>query len=490
MLRPAIPLCLLLAACAVSAEVPSVHFATGIKIVEPAQDRAMVWVRLTRDAAAADRSRPLPEVAYWNAQEERWDTAAQDRHEATIAPRVTLPAGLTVADLPGAAQGAPGEVRVRYRGTASETFSETAWMPVAAEQDYTRLIPLTGLTPGTTYTLSVEGRAPGTTEACAVIAGQFRTTPAVDHAGPVRFAVSTGQRYPHRDGDHGWDIYPAMEKLNLDFFVHTGDVVYYDVLGKSPALARWHWQRTYSSPTNVAFHTQVASYFIKDDHDTLMNDCWPGETTKYMGELTWEDGQAIFREQTGLPSQPYRTVRCGKELQIWLVEGRDFRSPNTMTDGPDKTIWGAAQMAWFQRTVQESDAAFRVLISPTPVVGPDRDRKNDNHANEGFATEGRALRAFLAAQPNMFVVCGDRHWQYESQDEATGLYEYSCGPASEAHAGGWKESDRRPEHKFLAVHGGFLSVTTTRDGDQPSITFRHHAPDGSVRHERVHTVKR
>ena len=62
MLRPAIPLCLLLAACAVSAEVPSVHFATGIKIVEPAQDRAMVWVRLTRDAAAADRSRP-PQAA-------------------------------------------------------------------------------------------------------------------------------------------------------------------------------------------------------------------------------------------------------------------------------------------------------------------------------------------------------------------------------------------------------------------------------------------
>lgn len=60
----------------------------------------------------------------------------------------------------------------------------------------------------------------------------------------------------------------------------------------------------------------------------------------------------------------YRTVRWGKDLQIWMVEGRDFRSPNTMEDGPEKTIWGAEQMAWFKRTVQASDATFRVLTHP------------------------------------------------------------------------------------------------------------------------------
>ena len=34
----------------------------------------------------------------------------------------------------------------------------------------------------------------------------------------------------------------------------------------------------------------------------------------------------------------YRTFRWGRGLQIWLVESRDFRSANTMKDGPDKTI--------------------------------------------------------------------------------------------------------------------------------------------------------
>ena len=116
----------------------------------------------------------------------------------------------------------------------------------------------------------------------------------------------------------------------------------------------------------------MASYFIKDDHDTWKNDCWPSMQSVYLGDFTFDQGKAIFLEQVPMGAKTYRTVRWGKDLQIWMVEGRDFRSPNTDPDGPDKTIWGAEQKAWFKRTVEESDATFRVLISPTPVVGPDR----------------------------------------------------------------------------------------------------------------------
>ncbi len=33
-----------------------------------------------------------------------------------------------------------------------------------------------------------------------------------------------------------------------------------------------------------------------------------------------------------------RTFRWGKTLQIWLVEGRDYRSPNNMPDGPEDPV--------------------------------------------------------------------------------------------------------------------------------------------------------
>jgi len=247
-------------------------------------------------------------------------------------------------------------------------------------------------------------------------------------------------------------------------------------------LARWHWQRMYSLPTNFDFHRQMASYFIKDDHDFFMNDSWPRMETRFMGEFTWQQGLEVFREQVGMGEKTYRTIRWGKDLQIWLVEGRDFRSPNTMPDGPEKTIWGTEQLAWFERTVRESDATFRVLISPTPVVGPDRENKKDNHSNSNFQYEGVRVRKFLA-EHEMVVVCGDRHWQYVSVDDKTGLREYSSGPGSDDHAGGFSQEFRGPEHRYLNIVGGFLAGIVDREDGKPVLTFRHYSVDGHILNE-------
>ena len=275
-----------------------------------------------------------------------------------------------------------------------------------------------------------------------------------------------------------------MAKLNPDFFVNAGDIIYYDALAKTAELARYHWQRMYSWPDTVDFHRRVASFFIKDDHDTWRNDCWPLMQSPYMHEFTFRQGQAIFLEQVPMGQRTYRTQRFGRDLQIWLVEGRDFRTPNTMPDGPDKTIWGAKQKQWFRDTLAASDATFRILVSPTPLVGPDRANKRDNHANAGFAHEGRELRSFLAGQKNTLVICGDRHWQYMSVDPATKLKEFACGPASDVHAGGWQQSDYRPDaHRFLRVAGGFLSVACERADKGPTLVVRHHDVDGGVVHE-------
>ncbi|HNT87952.1 MAG TPA: alkaline phosphatase D family protein, partial [Candidatus Hydrogenedentes bacterium] len=435
---------------------------------EVTPDAAMVWARLTRDAERVPFGGPMPII--------------RSRNDV---PEVTYPEGASVDALEGACPGAPGEVRVRYAPAGTEAWRETAWQGVDPERDFTCRVLLEGLTPDTRYVLRVETRgpegAPGQT-----IEGGFRTAPGPEVPARVVFTVTTGQRYPHQDAPGGgFRIYDAMLALDPNFFVHTGDILYYDELAKSLELARWHWARTYSLPTNVNFHRQVASYFEKDDHDTWCNDCWPGMETKRMGAFTFAQGQAVFLEQVPMSEKTYRTFRWGKDLQIWLVEGRDYRSANALPDGPEKTIWGAEQKAWFKRTVSASDAAFRVLISPTPLVGPDRPRKADNHANATFAHEGRELRRFIADQERMIVVCGDRHWQYVSVDGETGLREYSCGPASDEHAGGWKQEDVRPEHRYLNVIGGYLAVTVDREGGRPVMRLRHCGVDGDVLHEDV-----
>ncbi len=155
-----------------------------------------------------------------------------------------------------------------------------------------------------------------------------------------------------------------------------------------------------------------------------------------------------------------------------------------MPDGPGKTIWGAEQWRWLRDSLLESDADWKILISPTPIVGPDRATKADNHANAAFSHEGDAVREWFQANMDdrFLVIVGDRHWQYHSVHPDTGLHEFSVGPASDAHASGTPGED--PEyHRFHRVGGGFLSVDVDWVEDRPRIGLRHRDVHGRVVYE-------
>lgn len=474
-----------LGSCSVSVS-DGPYLATGMKIGEVTATEATIWTRLTRAPERIGEGAPMPEYLYRHPDS---GELVNDRPPAATrhdwAPVVQYPENATIQSIEGAVPGMLGEARVLWR-RGRDTWQTTPWLEVDPEQDFVRQFSLTGLSPATDYEVRIEARSVGSEALGSVLDGRFRTAPRPDAPARVVFAVTTGQAYPHQDAlGGGFKMYPSILDLDPSFFVHTGDIVYYDAWAKNTELARWGWARMYSLPTNFEFHRQVPAYFMKDDHDTWQNDSWPAQESLFMGDFTFEDGLKIFREQVPMSDLTYRTFRWGQDVQIWLVEGRDYRSSNPDPDGPNKTIWGAEQKAWFKETVEASDATFRILISPTPLVGPDRDNKNDSHANEGFAFEGRELREFIAQQDNMIVICGDRHWQYISVDDETGIREYASGPASDEHAGGWSNDDVRPEHRYLNVIGGFLSVTAERRDNVPTLTLRHHSVDGEILNEDV-----
>jgi len=458
------------------------YFGTGIKIGEVAQSEAIVWVRLTKAPLRVGNDAPIPIVKY---KDPETGAMLERKERPDITPVVYFPDGYNINTIQGATPGSEGKVYLKYKVKEETQWKQTEWQTVDPKASFSTQFKLSDLSPGKEYELLVEASPLKGSGISASMKGSFKTAPAKNVAANVNFIAITCTSYPDVDSDTGYKIYPSSLKLDPEFFVHTGDIVYYDDLAKTADLARWHWDRMYSYPNNIEYHRQVTSYFVKDDHDTWMNDAHPGLRTKFMGEFTYGQGTQIFLDEVPMGEKTYRTFRWGKDLQIWLMEGRDFRSKNTMPDGPDKTIWGKEQMAWFKRTVIESDATFKIVINPTPIVGPDRWRKNDNHANSGFQYEGDAIREFIGSQKNMVVICGDRHWQYVSKDAKTGVLEFSCGPGSDVHAAGWNQENVLPEHIYLNVVGGFLEGTVLYKNGEPSLVFRHYDPDGIILNEHV-----
>jgi alkaline phosphatase/alkaline phosphatase D len=333
----------------------------------------------------------------------------------------------------------------------------------------------------------------------------------------VTFVVVTGMNYhPFHHGSRSRPAYTGTDKnlgypalktildMRPDFFVGTGDNVYYDNPGKTAAKTqqqlRKKWHEQFVQPRFIDLFAEVPTYWEKDDHDYRYNDCDNTGDRPPSSEL----GKKTFLEQlpvadpAELHPATYRTYRVDKLLQIWLVEGRDHRSPNNMPDGPDKTIWGKEQKRWLKKTLLESKATFKILISATPMVGPDNNTKRDNHTNpKGFRREADDFFSWLSKngflQKNFYLVCGDRHWQYHSI-HPSGFEEFSCGALVDANARlGLKPGQpRSSDPKALITQpytakdpsGGFLAVTVEPGAQarKPNIRFDFYDENGALQY--------
>ena len=466
---PTVICCLIFAIFVDFASAEEVHLGMGVKIGEVTQDSAIIWTRVTKNKTRnADGKTDI-------------DIVGRPKRKGQEFPVLTRQ---EVEALPAAVPGAAGRVRLSYQQGDQEKLYLGKWHDITAEKDFTHQFHLTDLKPNTTYKFQIQTAPPKSDFATDIIASEFTTAAAKETWQDISFAVITGQMYNDLDHPDGFHIYPAMQKLGIDFLVPTGDTVYYDSelpRARNIHMARYHWQRMYSMPRLVEFHNKVPAYWEKDDHDTLSNDSWPGMNPKMMLPLTWEEGLDLFREQVPMGDKTYRTIRYGSGLQVWMVEGRDFRSPNNAPDGPGKTIWGKEQREWLQKSILESDATFKVIVSPTPIVGPDRSGKKDNHSNEVFSWEGDLFRNWTQENnlTNLFICCGDRHWQYHSVHPETGLQEFSCGPVSNQHAGGTPGHDMKIQ-PFHRVRGGFLTVNVFREKNEPQLEMRFHNVHGEL----------
>jgi len=452
--------------------------------------------------------------------------------QAHIQARLTQGNELVNRDLAGV----PGYVNF-VLSKAGKGVMDAKIVEAVADHDFIARATFSNLSPGTEYTCRIgqlfegEGEDGKARESGEELSVSFKTLPGKEKSEAVKFVVVTGMNYAKFHGDDRIDRaqhlvenntdlpkpydgpdkdlgYPALEsilKVKPNFFVGTGDNVYYDTPDKPRAETitelRQKWHEQFIQPRFRNLFAEVPTYWMIDDHDYRIDDgdnSGEYDPTPQVGrELMLEQLPVAARDDS--EAKTYRTHRVTPELQIWLPENRMYRSDNAMEDGPAKTIWGAEQKAWLKSTLLESDAVFKVLISPTPMVGPDDLRKTDNHTNiGGFRHERDEFFTWLKEneldQNHFYIICGDRHWQYHAVD-SSGIEEFSCGALVDANSRlGRKPGDPAstdPDGLIKQPYtqdprsGGFLLVETKPTGGEgmpATLTFSWHDEKGAILH--------
>ena len=422
-------------------------------------------------------------------------------HSAIVLVRLTSAAG---QDAEGLIPGKSGQARLVYGIEESLRESRTTtWETAKADADYSIQFALDGLLPKHRYYYRVEYRSDASAKAALSTTFSFVTAPAADERAAVNFHLTTCQ------DTRGESVYSVMTRQVPDFCVSAGDTVYYDGEGLARNVPQaWQaYQKMFGLPTMKTYYENVGGYFMKDDHDYRFNDADPWMKGRWLSAtstkiapganftetkgnlrldsawLTHEEGIRVFKQVFPMGEKTYRTVRWGKGLQIWMLENRDFRSSNDVPDGPEKTIWGHEQKTWLRESLKASDADYRVIISPNPIIGPDRESKGDNHANrKGFWHEGQEFLHWLKDQQldNVILMCGDRHWQYHSTDLRDGrnIHEFSCGPTCDEHTQSVPPLYDGVDQPYSASRGGFMQVLYQPEGR--SLTFDFYSTDGQA----------
>jgi alkaline phosphatase D len=386
--------------------------------------------------------------------------------------------GASVATLWGRAAGASGQglrinAVVREEAGGPDVASGSA--AVGAENDLTGWLLLGGLRPGARYAYRLwfsDARGPG-----AAVEGKFRTAPDPGRPEPLRFAWLgdvAGQNVC-RDEREGYPLFKQVERAAPDFWIALGDMVYADnacgptgafgnrQVQPGPRRARTldeffeHWRYNRADPPSQSLYRAAPYYAVWDDHE-VANDFGPSspdpfEPSRRAGDALMPTGLRAFLAYNpvapaGAGDRPlYRALRWGQRLEIFLLDTRSRRDANAAADdGPDpKTMLGAEQRAWLERSVAASDATWKVVVSSVPISAPTgssgeaaRDGWAGHLGPTGYERELAALlRSFARARVrNLLFLTTDVHYaqilRYAPFDDAPGFafHEAMVGPAA------------------------------------------------------------
>ncbi len=375
--------------------------------------------------------------------------------------------------------------------------------PVAtADTDFCARVDLGDLPPGQRVHYRVVFAPPDAPRAASEPAsGSFVTAPEAPADVLVAWSGDTvGQGWGINLAWGGMKIFEAMRRLRPDVFIHCGDQIYADgpIVAEVPLPDGTVWKNlTTPEKSKVAetlaefrgnfaynlldanvrrFNAEVASFVEWDDHE-VHNNWYPGqilEDSRYVEKnasvlaerarramLEYSpvrlggagDGGSSAGGSSAGAARIYRSLRRGPSLEVFMLDERTYRGPNSENRqpvaGPETAFLGPAQLAWLKAALAKSTATWKLLVSDMPLglVVPDGHRNGllmqEAWANGGGPPLGRELELaellrFLKQRRirNVVVVTADVHYaaaHYYDPKEATfsdfdPFWEFVAGP--------------------------------------------------------------
>jgi alkaline phosphatase D len=344
--------------------------------------------------------------------------------------RLALPTGVQSGDVTPSS----GVLWARADGpgrlVAEISSGRRSWHQVGpaatAASDYTAKIALDGLAPGRDYAVDLwfedadgnRGESQRTTF----------STPGI-HPSATTFVWtgdSCGQGWGINPDLGGLVGYRAMHETRPDFFLHSGDSIYADgpiqaevtepdgqvwhnivteeVSKVAETLTEFRGRHRYTQlDDNVrALYAEVPLIAQWDDHETH-NNWYPGQildddryTERRVDVLAararqaWQENMPIAdpRRRSGdsgfAPARIYRKVARGAHLDVFCLDMRSFKDPNTPGLEQQEThILGQEQVDWLVREVSASKATWKVIANDLPLglVVPDGATNEESISN-------------------------------------------------------------------------------------------------------------
>ena len=320
--------------------------------------------------------------------------------------------------------------------------------------DYSARLDLTGLPSDEEIFVRVKFRSLdiGGAESEPVL-GHFRTAPRRHRDISFVWGGDTvGQGWGIDEARGGMKIYESMRKVQPDFFIHSGDNIYADgpLAAEVPLADGSVWRNvTTAAKSKVAetlneyrgnylynlldinlraFNAEVPQIWQWDDHETLNN--WsPGKdlstdaryTEKSIALLAGRAKRALLEyapmrwHNQEESERIYRHIPYGKLLDVFVLDMRSYRGPNTYNrqtaPGPDTAYLGREQIAWLKSGLERSRATWTVIASDMPlglIVGDGKDAEGRDRFENSANGDGPVLgREFEIAEILRFIKRND-----------------------------------------------------------------------------------